>query len=427
MFPFILSAGLMTLFALFLLLPGLWHQSASLDEENVIQDEANVRITREQLEQLKASFAEGQISQTEFDTHRKELETALAKSLASTARVKTQGNGRFAAIALGVLLPVSAGYLYYSLGKPEMLDESFVLASQQQAAAAGTGEKLPSIDELVPSLVEHLEKNPNDAKGWRLLGRTYRSLQQFEKSLTALSKAFEIDGTNPGLMLELADVKAVLNNGQLAGEPLSLVERALRLNPADVQGNWMLGMAYQQQGRAADAIAVWEPLLSALENAPQSQAQLRQIIDETRASIGEKSDPNGIAATTTPEPSTDASVLVQVVLDPALTVNLPPDASVFVYAKATAGPPMPLAAMKSQVRDLPLEVRLDDSLAMMPALKLSGFERVTVGARVSLSGDPVASDGDVFGEVANVEVGEIAPVVISLSQIVKTDEDATDN
>ena len=441
MFPFIVSAGFMTLFALVLLLPGLWRERESLDEENEIQDEANVSITREQLAQLKEAFAAGQISQTEFDTHRAELETALARSLASTARVTRQSGGRITAIALAVLVPLSAAWLYQKLGKPQMLDPDFVQAAQQSSETP-SAEKLPSIDELLPQLTAHLEENPGDARGWRLLGTTYLRLQRFVDADQALSKAYALNEGDADLMLQLADAKAMVANGQLEGEPQALVEKALLQRPDDVRGNWMLGIAYQQQGKPAEAVAVWEPLLAALGNAPEARADLQKLIDDTRgagvtnntdSTLDDTGSGDRLATqdTATPAVTVDGSegdtgsvadnqeqgaVTVRVVTDPS--VVLPADASVFIYAKAAQGPPMPLAAVRKQVSELPVEVVLNDALAMIPTLKLSGFERVVVGARVSRSGNPVASEGDIYGEVAGVSVGQSDAVVIVLSEIV---------
>jgi cytochrome c-type biogenesis protein CcmH len=110
-----------------------------------------------------------------------------------------------------------------------------------------------------------------------------------------------------------------------------------------------------------------------------------------------------------------AGVEVKVSLSPEMQKQAKPDDLVFIYAKAVSGPPMPLAAARKQVRDLPLTLRLDDSMAMMPRLKISGYKEVTVGARISRSGSPMAQSGDLEGEVSPVAPGgsELIDVVIN--------------
>ena len=98
----------------------------------------------------------------------------------------------------------------------------------------------------------------------------------------------------------------------------------------------------------------------------------------------------------------------------ALQEKADAEAQVFVFAKALNGPPMPLAAARHQVKDLPLEVTLDDASAMTPEMKLSNYAEIKVGARISLSGNAVAQSGDLAGEVSPVVVaaGELIEVVI---------------
>jgi len=119
------------------------------------------------------------------------------------------------------------------------------------------------------------------------------------------------------------------------------------------------------------------------------------------------------------KPSADAAkpagkaITAQVRLDPSLRDKAAPGNVVFIFARATQGPKMPLAIVRKQVKDLPVTVTLDDSMAMMPELKLSGFAEVVVGARISKSGDAVAKPGDLEGQSPPVRAGSSAQVVIA--------------
>ena len=66
---------------------------------------------------------------------------------------------------------------------------------------------------------------------------------------------------------------------------------------------------------------------------------------------------------------------------------------------------MPLAAFRLQVKDLPMDFRLDDSMAMAPQAKISSASEVIVTARISKSGDPIPKSGDLEGSSAAVKPG----------------------
>lgn len=82
---------------------------------------------------------------------------------------------------------------------------------------------------------------------------------------------------------------------------------------------------------------------------------------------------------------------------------------------------MPLAVVKKQVRDLPLEVELTDAMSMMPDLNLSSFDRLVIGARVAKSGRPVPSPGDLEGltEPVAPAAGQAVHYDISINHVVE--------
>ena len=99
------------------------------------------------------------------------------------------------------------------------------------------------------------------------------------------------------------------------------------------------------------------------------------------------------------------SVSGTVTLDPALKARVADTDMVFIFARAAEGPRMPLAVIRKTVKDLPLRFTLDDSMAVMPSLKLSSVARVIVGARISKSGNATPTPGDLQGLSQPVQIG----------------------
>ena len=125
----------------------------------------------------------------------------------------------------------------------------------------------------------------------------------------------------------------------------------------------------------------------------------------------EERDP-ALAKTVTSDNAVGIKLLVDISAE--LKAKASPDMAVFIYAKAMQGPPMPLAVRKLQLSDLPVSLTLSDDDAMMPTMKLSSFDQVIVGARVSSSGNPVAQSGDFYTELEEVDSSN-PPAQISLT------------
>jgi len=434
LFLFVLIAVLLTVAVVVYMFHGMFRQS----ESSAASHEAiNIEIAREELTQLKDAQKSGFLSDDEYTQAARDVELSLAETL-STVSDRDSGDvgayirGRWLVFFLAPLLLVLTLYLYLSVGEPRSLEQEFIASMSPQstgtAAETGEGEKLPSIAELLPQLEAHLETVPEDVQGWKLLGTTYLRLRRFKDADTALSRALELEPDEVSTMLQAADARAMISDGVIGNDALMLIDRALEFEPENVQANWLKGMAKQQAGDPAGAIVFWERLLPILGDDPASSERLNLMIAEARQQAGidavgglsaEAADGSAtnsaVAATTTTagtegnsqvdaESAVPPSINIDVSVDRELLENVPPETPVFIFARAVSGPPMPLAVAQIKVADLPAKVTLDDSMAMIPTLKLSTFPTVTVGARVALSGNPIAQSGDLYTEIESVVV-----------------------
>jgi cytochrome c-type biogenesis protein CcmH len=238
-------------------------------------------------------------------------------------------------------------------------------------------------------------------------------------------------GDQAEILVAYADALAMVQEGKLAGKPAELLRRALELQPNQPQGLWLAGMAEDQQGNYQDAINYWHRLEPLLNEDPESLQEVRQLIaraeqrgglpaktaEGTKDQIPSLSSASASdSATISVESSTAKAITINVDLDPDLKEATAHDDSLFVFAQAVEGPPMPLAVVRKQVKDLPLVVTLDDSMAMMPAMSLSKFSEVKIGARISKTGNAMPQSGDLYGEVSPVAVDDKEPVQITIGE-----------
>ena len=118
-----------------------------------------------------------------------------------------------------------------------------------------------------------------------------------------------------------------------------------------------------------------------------------------------------------PAPATTAAITVNVALAPELLEKISDDDIVFIYAKAQQGPPMPVAVARHNVSELPIQVMLTDSMAMMPQMTLSTTKDVFVGARISKTGQAIAQSGDLQAKEMPMNIASTKPVSLLINQI----------
>ena len=307
-------------------------------------------------------------------------------------------DARGVAVGIGVVMLVSTGLLYMLVGTPRALD--------------GTAQQSPkTLGDAIAQLEAVLQRDPRQAEGWRLLGQAYQREGKPTQARDAYAKAVALLPDDTDLLAEAAQVRALAHPQRLFdGEAVALLQRALAKDPAHQRARWFLGIAQRQAGDNAAAAATWEPLLGLVDAA--TAASLRKEIDAARADAGLP------ALAAAPAVANAGSLAVQVSLDPdfAARVRLRGDATVFIIARAPDGPPMPVAAEKHTVSELPFTATLDDGDSPMPTLKLSQLKEVVLVARLSESGIANKQDGDIESKPVRVTLPAQKPVELVIGR-----------
>ncbi|MGB0864990.1 MAG: c-type cytochrome biogenesis protein CcmI [Granulosicoccaceae bacterium] len=408
MVVFIISAVLLIMLSVAAL---LWPLLRAATPDSADRKAVNLAIAKQRLRELGRERENGTLSEEAHKQATYELELTLAGDLDDAEDRETTPGARWMAALVLVLVPVSAGWLYFKLGSPVFLDGPPAAAQNVERTQMPPG----GIDELVAKLEQRMQEVPDDPEGQRLLIRTYMSQGRFDDAVTALNSWGARDSRNPDLLVMLADATASRDGGQLFGEPEAMLTEALEIAPDHMQALWIMGYTQAQKNNPESAIGYWERLLPLVDEDPDAKKQVVNIITEARVRAG--MEPAAPAAEQSAGPVVASPGLqVEVVLDPALADKVSPEHAVFVYAKTPSGPPMPLAVVKHRVADLPLRVTLDDSTAMIATHKLSGQSSVTVGARVSLGGGPVAQPGDFYIELDDVQIDGADIVKLAISK-----------
>ena len=287
---------------------------------------------------------------------------------------------------MALAIPVAAAGLYAWLGNPAALSPETVV--REDPAHSVTPEQIAA---MVGRLAAKLEANPEDVEGWVMLGRSYAVLGQYREAAGAYSKASALRPADASLMADYADILGMANGRKLAGEPAAIVAKALKADPRNVKALALAGTAAFEKTDYRAAIKHWESAVALLSDDSEFRQSLQGGIAEARGHLGQRVETTGKKETPA---NAAANLQGTVTIAPSLANRARPDDTVYVFARATQGPRMPLAVVRKKVSELPFSFSLDDTMAMAPNLKLSGYPEVVVVARISSSGLANPQRGD---------------------------------
>ncbi len=414
MTEFMLVAVFMLVTALLFVMPTLLRRSdRPLHAE--ANNEVNLTVLRDQLRELEVDLGNGLIDQAGYAAARSELEKRVASDVqAESVQAVAGPNRQWSAALIGLSIPAVAIALYYLLGAPGSVESEPGSAPAQQASDVTPQQ----IDSMVAELEQKLKNNPDDVQGLGMLARSYHTQGRYREAANAYARLVKLVPGNADVLADYADSLGMAQNKSLQGEPDRIIGLALQADPRNVKALALSGSAAFDRRDFPRAIEQWKKVLALVDPQSETAKAIAGVIDEAQGLAGTqpvnaqaalgaeiKPAPAGVAAA-------GAALEGQVQIDGAVLKEVDPSATVFIFARAEQGPRFPLAVLRKQVKDLPVKFKLDDSMGMMPNVKLSDYPKVVVGARISASDSATPQPGDWEGLSAPVAPGATGVSVV---------------
>ncbi|KTS92311.1 c-type cytochrome biogenesis protein CcmI [Pseudomonas parafulva] len=371
MTEFWLSAGLLLLAALsFLLIPILRGRRHQQEQDRTA---LNVALYQERIAALAAQQASGVLDDLQLSQGRDEAARELLADTEGAEPARQRQMGKALPLLAAVLVPLLALGLYLHFGAADK-----VALTQEFAQAP------KSMEEMTARLERVVQAQPESAEAVYFLGRAYMAEQRPAEAARTFERAVALAGRQPELLGQWAQALYFAADKRWSGQLQALTDEALKADPNEVTSLGLRGIAAFEGERYQEAIEYWKRLLAQLPQGDASRAALQGGIDRAAERLGTQS-------AQVPAPAA-VRLKVRVELAPALRDKVKAQDTVFIFARASSGPPMPLAAKRVTVAQLPIEVELSDADAMMAQMKLSDFAEVQLVARVSKDGQPTRGE-----------------------------------
>lgn len=316
------------------------------------------------------------------------------------------GWSRLGSLAAALLVPSAVG-LYLGIG-------TWDGQSAPDSAAA-----LPPMIELVESLDARLQEQPDDPAGWYLLGQSYMTLSRYADARRAFREGLARDPA-PGVDMKLsfAEAETLTDPQALLGEAGQIFEEALEAEPDNPTALWYGGLAAAATERPGVARRRWSRLLQL--DPPQAMRDVLQQHLDALGGIAEpvQEPPLQLAQT---EPSGGVEIRLRIGFAEgleAIGAAISPGAALFIFARAPEGGP-PVAVIRETASAVPGEFSLSDANNMLPGRSLVDFDALTIVARISASGQPTESPGDIYGEVLYMPEEGSGVVELMIDRIVQ--------
>ena len=383
MTSFLIPALLLLILVLVLLLRPLFFPAK---DSATSRRQMNAAIYKEELDKLEADRLAGIVDEDSYEQAHAEMRQRLFQDTDEADDLAVLGSPKKTIIGICLFVVLLSAGFYFYLGDASRIAE-------KNAEKPMTQE---SVEKMVSEFAAKMEKEPDNLKGWAMLARSYRILGRNAEAANAYARAGSFVDSDPQLLADYADVLAANADGNFAGKPQQLINKALALDPNNLLALWLSGTAAFNAQNYKAAVQSWEKLAK----------QLPPDTDETRAitaSIAEARSKGGLPPASAPVIS-NQGVSGQIGISSELQSKVKAGDTLMVIARKP-GERMPVAVLKTAVAAFPMNFVLNDALAMSPNALISQLPEVSVEVRISKTGMAMPESGDLISAPQTIKVG----------------------
>lgn len=294
MAAFWIATAILTVISTAMLLWPLWRRSRSVAGEG--EGAHDLAVYRDQLAEIAREVERGVLAPNEaeaasIEIKRRALRVVDRQDASGDPPSKARKSAQLLAALLLLGVPVAAVSLYATLGSPGLSDKPFAArivsspSSGERAATPGrqagnsdTAEARKTLDEAVTALARHLAANPNDARGWLLLGRAYLTNERYDDAVEALRRANDLVEGQPEVAAAYGEALVMAADGRVTDQAQHIFEEAFAKDPRNPQARYFLGLRRAQAGDLPGALQDWVDLVAlSPKDAPWLPSVIQQI------------------------------------------------------------------------------------------------------------------------------------------------------
>ena len=407
--------ALLTLIALaFVMLPFLQKERVKTITHNANAE--LISIYEQRLVDLKTDLDNQRIDDANYSESIVELKRRLLNELSPEKSLISKGNNRIFALTGGAFVIALSGIFYSLTGSQQQIsawhDAMDNLTEYGERAVMQKGEQLTQneLQAFALALRTKLSRSGDDEMAWMLLGRVAMSLNEFDMAQQSFDKALRMNPDNKQVLISYSQILLLEGSEATMTRAAGMLSKVLNAEPTNLDAISLLALIAYERKDWPQAKAAFEVLLASMEKNDSRYGLISQRIADIELQMQSEGSVMPVTKAN--------SIAVTVNVASELINKLPEKGTLFVFAKAANGSPMPIAAVKLTSYSFPVTVELNDSTAMVEGMNLSSAEDIIISARISLDDSVMPSSGELEGHSGSLKRESVSEYQLKIDTLI---------